>query len=91
MVLMKPCVWLIVFNWNGIHNLNACLGSLLSVDYPNHKMLLIDNNSQDDSVFIMKEYYAAVQIIAYSKNVGFTEGRNVDIRHIWRTAHDSSL
>jgi len=78
---LNPCVWIIVLNWNGRHHLQDCLGSLSTVDYPNYKILFVDNASSDGSVDFVKENYSAVMIIRNENNLGFAEGNNVGIRH----------
>lgn len=78
---MKPLVWIIVLNWNGKQHLQDCLGSLKSIDYPNYKVLLVDNDSQDGSVSFVEENFPDVQRIVNYGNLGFAEGNNVGIRH----------
>jgi GT2 family glycosyltransferase len=78
---MTPLAWIIVLNWNGRRHLQDCLGSLSHNDYPNYKVLLVDNNSQDGSVYFVEKNFPDVQIIVNSKNLGFAEGNNVGIRH----------
>lgn len=78
---MNPSAWIIVLNWNGMQHLQDCLASLSSIDYPNYKVLLVDNDSRDRSVPFVKDNYPDVHIIVNSENLGFAEGNNVGIRH----------
>lgn len=78
---MTPLVFVIVLNWNGKHHLDDCLGSLSAIDYQNYKILLVDNNSRDDSVSFVKSYYQDVLILENGTNLGFAEGNNVGIRY----------
>ena len=75
-----PLVYVLVLNWNGKRHLRGCLDSLLQVDYPNFRTLMIDNDSVDDSVAFVRERYPQIEIIANKKNVGFAEGNNIGIR-----------
>ena len=46
----KPNVAIVAVNWNGWRDTVECLESVYQLDYPNYLMILVDNNSQDDSV-----------------------------------------
>ena len=50
-----PSVQIIVLNWNGLSFLDACLSALSSLDYPAYKILLVDNDSTDDSLEFVRE------------------------------------
>ena len=78
---MTPLTFIIVLNWDGRHHLQDCLDSLSFLDYPNYKILLVDNNSRDESVLFVKSNYLHVHIIQNDKNLGFAEGNNVGIRY----------
>jgi GT2 family glycosyltransferase len=78
---MTPLVWIIVLNWNGKHHLQDCLDSLSSINYPAYRILLVDNNSHDESVSFVSDKYPHVCIIENTDNLGFAEGNNVGIRY----------
>jgi GT2 family glycosyltransferase len=78
---MSPLVFIIVLNWNGKHHLQDCLDSLSSLDYPNYRILLVDNNSKDGSLSLATDKYPHVESIQNSDNLGFAEGNNVGIRY----------
>ncbi len=78
---MTPLAFIIVLNWNGRHHLQDCLSSLSSLDYPSYKILLVDNNSRDESVLFVKSNYLHVNIIQNDRNLGFAEGNNIGIRY----------
>jgi GT2 family glycosyltransferase len=46
----KPCVAIVSVNWNGWHDALECLESVRQLDFPNYVMIVVDNNSEDDSV-----------------------------------------
>jgi len=77
---MIPFVSIIVLNWNGKHHLNECLDSLLSLDYPRYKVVVVDNGSKDGSVEFVEFHYPNIHLIRNEKNLGFAEGNNVGIR-----------
>ena len=45
-----PLIHIIVLNWNGYNDTVECLESLQKVNYPDYKIILIDNGSRDGSV-----------------------------------------
>ncbi|NWG04924.1 MAG: glycosyltransferase family 2 protein [Syntrophaceae bacterium] len=77
---MLPSVFIIVLNWNGKHHMKECLDSLSSLDYPNFKVVLVDNGSKDGSLDFVKSHYPDTHLIQNEKNLGFAEGNNVGIR-----------
>ena len=50
MISDKPHVSIIILNWNGWKDTIECLESVLKLNYPNFNIILIDNNSTDDSI-----------------------------------------
>ena len=78
---MTPLAFIIVLNWNGRHHLEDCLDSVSFLDYPNYKILLVDNNSRDESVRFVKSNYPHVHILQNDRNFGFAEGNNIGIRY----------
>ena len=59
---MKPLVYLIVLNYNMKKWLEQCLPSLLTTDYPNYKVVIVDNNSTDGSRGWVRERYPAIKL-----------------------------
>lgn len=49
-------VSIIILNWNGWKDTVECLESLYQINYPNYEIIVIDNNSEDDSIEKIKEY-----------------------------------
>ena len=77
----SPLVYLIILCWNGKKWLELCLSTVLATDYPNFKVVVVDNNSSDDSREFIKNHFPEVELIANKKNLGCAEGNNVGIRH----------
>ena len=73
-----PAVSLVVLNFNGREHLEACLGSVVAVEYPKDRLevLLCDNGSSDGSVGYVKERFPGVRVVALDRNYGFAEGNN---------------
>lgn len=77
---MNPFVAIIVLNWNGRTLLKECLESLSSLDYPNYKVIVVDNASEDGSPEFVESHFPNIHLIRNEKNLGFAEGNNVGIR-----------
>lgn len=76
-----PLVYCIVVNWNGWPDTLACLASLMQQDYPALRVILVDNGSTNDSVDRIRSAYPQITLIEAGKNVGFSSGCNIGIRH----------
>lgn len=51
-----PKVSVIILNWNGWKDTIECLESLYQIDYPNYEIVLVDNDSKDDSIQRIRDY-----------------------------------
>jgi GT2 family glycosyltransferase len=71
-------VSIIIVNYNGKVYLDKCLDSIKKTTlYTNLEVLVIDNNSADGSVDLVKENYPAVKIIELKENLGFAAANNL--------------
>ena len=71
----------VILNFNGMHFLRQFLGSVLE-NSPEADVVLIDNNSSDDSVSFVKNSYSEVQIIQLNENFGFAGGYNEGLKDL---------
>ena len=77
-----PLVAIIILNWNGKHLLRTCLSSLFKLtDYPNYKVIVVDNGSTDGSVEYVKKHFPKADILALDKNYGYAKGNNEGIKY----------
>ena len=51
-----PKVTIIIINWNGWEDTVECLESLYNISYPNYNVVIVDNDSQDNSLARIKAY-----------------------------------
>ena len=72
-----PLVSIVVLNFNGKEFLKECLDSLMATNYPNYEIVLVDNNSQDDSVEYVSKTYNMLKIIRLSRNEGYSRAYNL--------------
>ncbi|MCE7697948.1 MAG: glycosyltransferase family 2 protein [Methanobacterium paludis] len=52
----NPKVSIVILNWNGWKDTLECLESLYQINYPNYNVVIVDNNSKDESIEKIKEY-----------------------------------
>jgi len=74
-------VSVIIVNLNGKSLLEECLKSLMKVNYTNFEIILVDNNSTDQSVEFVKQTYPSVIIIKLDKNRGYAEPNNIGAKN----------
>jgi GT2 family glycosyltransferase len=76
---MSPSVYVIILCYNGSRWLEACIASLLSTEYPNLEIILVDNASIDNGVDLVRRRYPQITVIVNNRNYGYSEGNNVGI------------
>lgn len=78
-----PTVSILIVNYNGRAFIGNCLSSLRKVNYPKKKIeiILVDNNSSDDSVAYINKNFPEIHLIESSENLGFTGGNNKALEH----------
>ena len=62
--------------YNSSSTLKECLDSVMTIDYSNYSVVLIDNNSTDDSIKYVRSLYDNVEIIQTGKNRLYAGGYN---------------
>ena len=70
----------IIVNWNSADALRKCLASAYdTIDIP-LEIIVIDNNSSDDSVVMIKREFPKAILITQSSNTGFSKANNEGFR-----------
>lgn len=81
---MKP-VAVIILNWNGADLLRTYLPSVVEHTPGGIADIIVaDNGSTDDSLKVLAEEFASVQVISLGSNLGFAAGYNEAIRRCGR-------
>jgi GT2 family glycosyltransferase len=78
--MKPPLVSILVLNWNGERVIRKSLDSIRRLTYPKKEVIVIDNNSTDSSVEIVREEYPEFQLLQNSRNLGFAAGMNEGIK-----------
>lgn len=81
MIVNEPLVYIILLNYNGYEDTIECVTSLESIDYINYRIIIVDNNSTDESERILREKLPQYIIIQAGSNLGFAGGNNVGIKY----------
>ena len=76
-----PFLSILIVNWNGLHHLEECLGSIKAQAFPDFEIVLVDNGSADGSIAFLESNHPDVGIVRTDRNLGFAGGNNLGIRH----------
>ena len=76
-----PLVSIIILNYNAGKLLLDCVESILKSDFKNYEIIVVDNNSKDESHLICKEKFEEIKLIENSQNFGFCEGNNIGAKN----------
>lgn len=76
----KPGVAIILVNYNGFKDTVECVESIRKIDYPNYRIVVVDNGSDEvpnkDQILYLQEN---THYISIENNLGFSGGNNVGI------------
>ncbi|PRX35677.1 hypothetical protein BX659_101171 [Orenia metallireducens] len=70
----QPLIYIIILNYNGWQDTIECLESLQQITYSNYKVVIVDNNSTDKSIFKIKDWCNGIleinsEFINYNKRL----------------------
>ena len=71
-----PLVSCLIVTYNSAGYIRRCLDSLLRQDYPNLEIIVVDNQSQDQTVEIVREEFPSVKLLIADRNLEFAKGMN---------------
>ena len=77
--MTDPLVSVVIVTYNSRNDLVECLPSLVDQDYPGLKVIVVDNNSTDDTIGFVEENFPSVRVIENSENYGPAKGYNMGI------------
>lgn len=87
---MSKRIYVVVLNWNGKKFLNNCLSALQRSTYA-ISIVLVDNDSSDNSVQFVEKKFPNVHIIKNKHNFGWTGGNNIGIKYALSKKADAVL
>ena len=71
---------IIILNYNAGKLLLDCIKSVTNTNSDNYEIILVDNNSKDNSHTECKKNFPRIRLIKNDHNLGYCEGNNVGIR-----------
>lgn len=77
----------IIVSYNFEPWIHKCLPSLLESSYPTD-ILVVDNNSGDNTTQIIKETYPTIRLIESSENLGFGKANNIGLDIVLKEEYD---
>ncbi len=74
---------IVIVTYNSARYISACIGSITTQQYPGGtpEIIVIDNDSRDDTVHIIRERYPHVTLIANNTNAGWGRANNQGIKN----------
>ncbi len=88
---MSKKVAIILVNYNGEKFQNECIESIYNMDYDDYDIIVVDNNSTDDSVKILKERFKDIKLIETNENNGIAKGNNIGIEYALNNGYEYVL
>lgn len=94
-----PCVSVVILNYKNWAMTERCLARLFEIDYPNYRVVVVDNGSEQPCPDWMPAYSPKTEFLFNSRNLGYAEGCNRGIRHarqfnpdyIWLLNNDTEV
>lgn len=53
----EPLIYIIILNYNGYKYTLECIESLNNINYENYRIVVVDNNSTDNSIKLLKKKF----------------------------------
>ncbi len=83
MVSKNQPVYIVILNYNNFRCSDFCLQSLREIPADQINIILVDNNSTDDSYNRLLEKYPECYGIRSHENLGFARGSNIGLRYAY--------
>lgn len=73
-------MYIVLVNYRSWQDTVECLHALEQLEYANHRVVVLDNASGNDSVERIRQAFPKVELVALEQNHGFSGGNNIGIR-----------
>lgn len=87
----EPNVAIVIVTYNKVKTLLECLSSLKAIKYTTYHIIVVDNNSTDDTSFLVQKNHPYVTLLRSKKNTGYTGGNNLGIQLALKSNYDYIL
>jgi GT2 family glycosyltransferase len=78
----QPRVGIVIVNHNHKEDLRVCLDAWQKIDYPNHVVLVSDNDSTDGTSDMLKAEFPQVRVRAYRPQLGFAKAVSEGLKEL---------
>jgi GT2 family glycosyltransferase len=76
----RPLVYVLVLNYGSLEDTIQCVEALRRLDYPDVRILVIDNASPDRSGEVLGRLFGEAEFLQLPTNIGYAGGNNAGIR-----------
>jgi len=77
--MTDPHVSVVIVSYNSRVDLGECIPSLVGQDYSDFEVIVVDNNSADETVNYVEKNYPSIKFIRNNENYGPAKGYNIGI------------
>lgn len=74
---LLPKCSIVIVNTNELHHLKICLPTIISQNYPDFEVIVVDNASQDGSIDYIERAYPQVKVVRNQCNLGYAAANNI--------------
>jgi len=86
-----PLVYIIVLNYNRKDDTLDCLRSLYGMDYPNFRVVMVDNASKDGTAAAVREAFPRAVVIETGANLMYAGGNNAGLQLALKDGADYAM
>lgn len=79
--MTRPILSIVIVNYNGVRWVQKCIESIRLQSCTSIEVIIVDNNSVDNSVDLVTHLFPEAMIIKLEKNLGFGLANNVGVQH----------
>ncbi len=76
----EPLVYVVVLNYRNYTDTIECVRTLKRVSYPNFRIILIENGSDNESERVLRTEFPEIEIVQTGRNLGYSGGNNVGLQ-----------
>lgn len=84
MIVDESKIFAVVVTYNGRDDIERCLSSLETSTVP-VRILVIDNQSNDETVDFIQRKFPSVEMMVAPENLGFGKGNNIGIKYAYES------
>ncbi len=82
MIIEKiPSIYIVILNYNGYEDTSKCIKSLKKISNTLFDIIIVDNNSTDNSLELLKEDFPGIIYLKSEVNLGYAGGMNLGIKY----------